>query len=207
MDTQKVATQSPNSNNNLLVPIIIITIIIFLISALYLVSKITKGGGSTHTQDVSSWKTYENKQMGVAVTYPKDSLLSVPADEIKDKIEVSYVGPTQRASKKMQPYVTDGYSLTVRIRRDLQNKSLDTAIQKSIEDSKKVCRNDNSYSAIRKSNFDGKEAMSYEVTNCNRNFTVSFILLNGKIVEVIELYSSDNYKQVTHGILSSLKLI
>ena len=156
-----------------------------------------------------NWETYSNDEY--TFKYPKSLKSDTGATgQGFESIRVQFLGPKQ---VRTQTSLIDGYAFIVTKVDPNTSKTAQRYAQEERVKSEENCGFDQStISSISQTRIAGTSASQYSVTKCFGDYTANYLVKNGNLYSIIQLYTGEepekqNYKSITEQILSTFKFI
>jgi hypothetical protein len=154
-------------------------------------------------------KIHINNDFGFRIQFPSDSYL---LENKQANPAVFTITNIPDYSESMDNSISDGYVFKVLVYKDLSYDIANIVQQKRDAFSFTKCDSDFNISNVTRLRIDGREASSFDVTNCPSNFSEYFVSTNNNVYELVKVYSGnlgfkERYKLITDEILTTFEFI
>lgn len=203
------------------VAVILLIISLIAVGAYFLLQRNTQTQQSTPESTPTStptptldptaaWEIYTSDEY--SFRYPKGLKSDTgAAGQGFESIRVQYTGEEQTASGRTETSLFDGYSFVVTKVSSDTTKTAQQQAQEERANSEENCDSDQStLSSVTQIQMAGVNASQYSVTECFGDYTSSYLVNNGNLFRITQLYVGEEsekqeYKATTDQILSTFE--
>ncbi len=164
-------------------------------------------------ETVTSMNLYSNDGLKITFKYPADAVVVEPSgfDTTNNYLEVhKLINPKTDMLSSDQDLI-EGYIIRV-TPLILEKRTLTTVAETKKQSMIAKCVSTATISEIIDTTINNKPAKTFDVINCEPNYTINFVEHEGKFYEITQIYNGDvgiiqKYRGITNELLTSLSFI